>query len=199
MPNINLIQEQRQIAKARERKTKFALMGTLACGALCVMATAAFMLDAARLNIKASALEQKKEEMKPLLEELKQNKQEVAQMQPRIKTLEEATNFTAKWGRVLDYITVNTPPDSWLLKLKAFHQDRTKPLIVTFNGVSLTHEAVGELILRLQASPEFEQVDLKYTQPKFSDNGQKQFEFEVDAAMAGTKEVTEEVTEEETP
>lgn len=189
MPLINLIQEQRIEARARERKVQISLLATLGIGALCLVATGGLMLDAARLNMRAYALEQKQKEMKPLVEELAANTEEIERLQPRIQTLEEATDTTERWARILEYLTTNTPPDAWLNSVKGFQQDRTKPLVVTLNGVGLSQVAVGDLLLRIQANPEFESASLKFTQPKYALSGQKQFEFEIEASLANTAEV----------
>lgn len=187
MPLINLIKEQRLEAQRKERQVQIAMMATLGIGAVCMLATAGLMLDGARLNMKAASLEQKKKELEPLVEELNSNQDEIELLQPRIKTLQEAQTFSGKWGKILDYITTNVPQRTWLTNIKSFQQDRTKPLVVTFIGVSENNDLVGDLILRLESSEELENVKLKYTQPRMSQAG-KQLEFEVEADMVGTNE-----------
>lgn len=194
MPLVNLIHEQRLEARARERKVQLGVISTMAIGALCVLATMALMLDATRMNMKASALEKKQAEMEPMLKELQANKTEIAKLQPRIKTLEEAVMFSGKWGLILDHLTTNMPPQTWLTNMKAFQNDPKKPMTLTLNGVSTSQEAVGELILRMQANPEFEAVNLNFTQPKFL-QGEQQYEFEIAADLVKTAEETEEITE----
>lgn len=187
MPLINLIKEQRLELQRKERKVRMAMMGTLGIATLCMVTTAGLMLDAARLNMEAAAMEQKKKELEPLVAELDANNEEIEALQPRIVSLKEATNFTAQWGRILDHMTTNVPTGAWLTSVKAFQQDRTKPLVVTFNGISQTNDVVGDLILRIESSDDLENVRLKFTQPKFSSTG-KQLEFEVEADVVGTAE-----------
>lgn len=195
MPFINLIQEQRLAARAKEQQVRIGLMVTLGVGVVSLLGATALMFDAARLNIRAAALEQKQQDLEPMVAELDINAEEISKLQPRIKTLGEAQGFSAKWSRVLTHLTQNTPPETWLTKVSAFQQDRTKPMMVTFTGVSLTNEKVGALILRLEASEDLEAVTLKYTQPKFVDGGKDQLEFEIEAAMTGTSEEVETVEE----
>ena len=194
MPLINLIKEQRQKALKKERQVQFALMGTLGVGALCLVMVAAFMLDGARLNMRAAALEQQKRDLEPLIQELDTTTAEIERLQPRIKTLEEAQTHSAKWGRILDHLTTNTPDGTYLSTLKAFQQDRTKPLVVTMIGVSSTNELVGDLLLRLEMCEDLENVTLKYTQPRFVEGG-KQLDFEIDADVVGTSENEDQVKE----
>lgn len=190
MPLINLIKEQRLEARRKERQVRLTMLGSLGIGALCMVATAGLMLDSARLNVEASQLEQKAKELEPLVQELEANQTEIEALQPRIVSLEEATTFTAQWGRILDHMTTNVPQGAWLTSMKAFQQDRTKPLVVTFNGVSQSNDLVGDLILRIESCEELENVRLKFTQPKFSSTG-KQLEFEVEADVVGTSEESE--------
>ncbi|MDI9636608.1 PilN domain-containing protein [Kamptonema cortianum] len=194
MPLINLIQEQRQVARARERKARVALISTAGIGGLCILATGALMLDATRLHMKASALEKKEKELAPLVAELETNQETIEKLQPRIDTLTQAVLESDKWNRILNHLTTNTPPETWLTSVKGFQQDRKQPMVVTFLGVSTTQDKVADLILRLQLCAELENVQLKYTQPKVTETG-TQTEFEVTADVAGTKEETIEVKE----
>jgi len=187
MPLINLIQEQRIEARSKQKQVQIALFGTMGIGALTVLGTVALLLDATRLNLYAGALEQKKIEIQPTLDELTANQDALELMRPRVDTLETAQKDSTKWEEVLAYLTQNTPPSVWLTNVKAFKQDAATPMILTFNGVSLTQEAVGDFQYRLGSCKELENPQLKYTQPRFSDKF-RQFEFELSAEMVGTKE-----------
>ncbi|MBX3113308.1 MAG: PilN domain-containing protein [Fimbriimonadaceae bacterium] len=187
MPLINLIQEQRIEARSKQKQIQIALFGTMGIGALSVLGTLALMFDATRLNLYAGALEQKKIEIQPTLDELTANQEALDQMRPRVQTLETAQKDSTKWEEVLAYLTQNTPPTVWLTNVKAFKQDAATPMVLTFNGVSLTQEAVGDFQYRLGVCSELENPQLKYTQPRFSDKF-RQFEFELSADMKGTKE-----------
>lgn len=198
MPLINLIKEQRLEAKKKEQGVQIAVMATLGIGAVCLLATAGLLLDSARLNLQAGALEAKLQELKPIVDELEANNNEIEKLQPRLDTLEAAQKDSETWVKILEHLTVNTPNQTWLNTFKAFQQDRTQPLVITLNGLSQSQEAVGEFLLRLEASEDLENVALKYTQPKFSDSG-KHLEFELNADMVGTKEETSTAKEKATP
>lgn len=185
MPMINLIKEQRLVAQKRERQVQMAVMGTLGVGALCLIATAGLMLDAARLNIQAAVLEKQQKDLEPMLAELDKNKGAIDLMQPRIKTLKEAQETTGKWEKILEHLTTNTPEGTWLTSFKSFQQDKTKPMKVSLIGISKTQDLVGELILRLEMCPELQDVSLKFTQPRFSEKGNR-LDFELEASVAGT-------------
>lgn len=198
MPLINLIQEQRLVARSKQKQVQFAMLGTLALGALSVLGTVGLFLDTTRLNFQASALEQKKIELQPTLDELAANQEALETMRPRIETLDTARKDSTKWEEVLAYLTTNTPTDTWLTSVKAFKQDVTTPMILTFNGVSTKQEFVGEFQYRLGRCDELENPTLKFTQPRFSEKGQM-VEFEVTADMVGTKEEEEGAKEVKNP
>lgn len=190
MPLINLIQEQRLVARAKQKQVHFAMLGTLALGALSVLGTIGLFLDTTRLNMQAGALEQKKIELQPTLDELSKNEEALELMRPRIETLTTARKDSTKWEEVLAYLTTNTPNDTWLTSVKAFKQDVSTPMILTFNGVSSKLEYVGNFQYRIGLCDELENPTLKFAQPRFSEKGQM-VEFEVTADMVGTKEEEE--------
>lgn len=198
MPNINLIQEKRLAARQKAKQVQFALLGTMGVGAVCVLGAIALFLDATRMNLQAGALEQRKLELEPTLKELEANQAALETMRPRIETLDTARKDSTKWEEVLVYLTTNTPNDTWLTSVKAFKQDVTTPMILTFNGVSTKQEFVGDFQYRLGLCSELENPTLKYTQQKFSDKGQM-LEFELTADMKGTVQEAETATEVETP
>jgi Tfp pilus assembly protein PilN len=198
MPLINLIQEQRIVARAKQKQVQIAGFATLAIGAIAVLGTVGLFLDTTRLNLQAGALEQKKIEIQPTLDELTANQDSLDKMKPRIETLETARTDSTKWEDVLVYLTTNTPNDTWLTSVKAFKQDTKTPIVLTFSGVSTKQEHVGDFQYRIGSCEELENPQLKYTQPKFSDKGMM-LEFEVTAEMKGTKEETDEAKEVKKP
>lgn len=187
MPSINLIQEQRLVARAQQKQVQFAILGTGGLGALLFLAAVTLFLDTTRLNLEAVALQQKADELKPTLEELDKNQEALEAYQPRIETLNAARKDSTKWENVLAYLTTNTPGDTWLTSVKAFKQDVATPMVVTFNGVSTKQEFVGDFQYRLGLCGELEHPTLKYTQPRVTEKGQL-VEFEVTADMKGTKQ-----------
>ncbi|MCU0315430.1 MAG: PilN domain-containing protein [Fimbriimonadaceae bacterium] len=188
MPTINLIYEQRLQAKAVERKLKAGIMAIVGLGGLCFLATTFLMVDATRLHFEASALERKKKDLEPLLAELDANQTLLNELSPRLQTLTKAQDFTQKWSLILDHLTVNTPPGTWLTNVKASQTDKAKPLQVTLNGQSITNENIGNLMLRLETSEMLENVQLKFTNERPGQDGAKSLDFEIIADLSGSKE-----------
>ena len=192
MPFVNLIQEQRLEAQARERTLKTGLTVTMGIGVICLCATGFFMFDSIRLNLLAGSLEQKKAQLEPMMKELDANKAELANLEPRLETLTSATTFSKSWNRILEHLATNTPDEAWLNAVKTFQSDLKTPIEVTFNGVATTQETVGQFMLNLQASEDLENVNLKYTQPKMVEGGKQQFEFEITASIKGSAKTEDE-------
>lgn len=199
MPYINLIQEERLIAKQLEKRTRL-FQGTFAGSlALTMGIFGLFMVRAESLSGEEAALKEQSRKAQPLLEQIAANKRDLQELEPRLQTLEDARTMTGKWGTVLDYITTQTPNQTWLTALRASVTDLTKPVSVAFAGLSDRQELVGEYILRLQSCKDLENVQLRFTAEKPVANA-RAIEFEVNADLAGTaqkKALKEDSKEEE--
>ena len=58
---------------------------------------------------------------------------------------------------------------------------------VTFNGYSVNHDGIGELLLRLDKCTDLEGVTLKYSQERILEKEAKVLEFEISAVLAGRR------------
>lgn len=199
MPYINLIQEERLIAKQLEKRTRL-FQGTFAGSlALTMGIFGLFMVRAESLSGEEEALKEQSRKAQPLLEMIAANERDLQELEPRLQTLEDARTMTGKWGTVLDYITTQTPGQTWLTALRASVTDLTKPVSVAFAGLSDRQELVGEYILRLQSCKDLENVQLRFTAEKPVANA-RAIEFEINADLSGTaqkKALKEETKEEE--
>lgn len=188
MPYINLIREQRLADRKKENAVRGAFLATLATGGVAFLVAGGLFVDAARLTLESVATENRKKQLKPLLDELKKNQDELDQLKPRLETLQQAQAVTLKWGNVLDHLTKNTPDGLWLTGVRSFQQDRTKPLVITFAGMSTTQETIGKMILQLQQSKDIENVTFKGSSERSAENNAKYYEFEITADLAGSKQ-----------
>lgn len=186
MPLINLIHEQRLATRRSERKSQVLFLAFVG-----VMLTAAggFVLgtyEADRLHDEEASLQAQIDRAKPLLAQTEANQRQRSELMPRLSTLEDAQTTTERWGRVLGYLTTQTPPQAWLTGVRCLGSDPKKPIVLSFSGVALAQEPVGELILRLQNSDDLANVNLKFTQEKLIDQS-KATEFLVEADIVGTE------------
>ncbi|MBX3095290.1 MAG: PilN domain-containing protein, partial [Fimbriimonadaceae bacterium] len=113
------------------------------------------------------------------------NKAELAQLQPRLKTLETALVDTARWSRLMNHLAGNTPDGIWLTNVRCQNPDPSKGTMVQFTGNSQNQDLVGAFILRLNASEDLENVQLKFTQERIVEGG-KAIEFEISGDVVGT-------------
>jgi len=187
MPFINLIQEHVLAAKKERKRARVALscfcFATLLAGAAnayCIWQSEALDSDIAK--IKADT-----DKNKDMIAQIDDNRRQLLDLAPRLKTLSDAQMMTQRWSTILEHLSKQTPPGAWLTSMRTQGTDPTKPLSTSFQGLSTRQELVGEFILRLQACPELENVNLKFTQEKIVTNG-KGIEFDVSADIAGTAE-----------
>ena len=132
------------------------------------------------------------EHANPIIEQTLNNQRQTKMLMPRLTTLENAQETTERWSRVLEHVSTQTPPQVWLTGVRCQAPDPTKPILVSFQGLSLSQEPVGELILRLQNCADLDRLTLKYTQEKLIEQS-KATEFMVEADLVGTaRQVTQE-------
>lgn len=185
MPIVNLIQEQRNAVKQREQQVRMLFVGILAVGAISFLTAGFFTFETVRLHVRANALEKKKEELQPKMDQVVANEEALALLQPRLASLESATVSTEKWSSLLGHLTTNTPDGVWLTGVNALPPTNTTGVVIALTGLSMSQEAVGVYILRLEAAPELENVTLKYTQEKTGPEG-NWTQYEISAVLAGT-------------
>ena len=126
----------------------------------------------------------------PYLSGEKKVEKRLAEMGPKVATLENAQAATAKWQRVMEHLTQNTPPGIWLTNVRSTATDPKNPVQVSFTGLSGNQDSVGGYILRLQNCPELGDVNLKFTQEKATQFGPT-VEFEISGVVLGTQEEEE--------
>jgi Tfp pilus assembly protein PilN len=187
MPYVNLIQEQRLAAQANERKARsffFLFVGVLVVSG---GAFGAFSMDAMLVSHKAALIDAENKKNAPIVTQIDKNAKDLADLMPRLKTLEDAGIITGRWDRVLSHLSVQTPSSTWLTGLRCQGSDPTKPIQISLVGVGAAQSPIGEYIMRLQNSSDLENVHLKYTNEKLIST-QKAVEFEVDCDIAGSAE-----------
>jgi Tfp pilus assembly protein PilN len=186
MPFVNLIHEQRVAAERADRKSKLYFLAFVAVMLSSAGGFATLSFASKGVHDEEAALQAQIERAKPLIAQTKANNLEKESLTPRLSTLEDAVGDTARWNRVLTYLTTQTPNQAWLTSLRCASADPKKPVSVTFSGVAMSLEPVGETILRLQNSPDLGNVTLSYTQEKLI-QATKTTEFQVMADLIGTE------------
>ena len=187
MPLINLIHEQRQLVRQRERKVRVLLLATIGLGTFAFLSSGYFLFNAARYQVMVGALESKKRALDPLIKRLKANELDQRVLEPKLTTLTNATKATDQWYKLMNHLVVNVPPTVWLTNIKTTTAtDKDGGVSLVFGGYSLSHDEVGEFLLRLETCPELEGVTLRFSQERAVEKD-KMLEFEISAFLAGSK------------
>ncbi|MBS1716937.1 MAG: PilN domain-containing protein [Armatimonadetes bacterium] len=166
MPFINLIEEQRISIRREAHRARAMFMTFLGVLAVTTLGFTGCLIDQERLVGQESRLKAQIKEVEPLLNSIKENEDQYAELMPRLKTLQDATLVTSRWGRILDHVSRNVPESTWLTSMRCQNSDPEKPIEVSFVGVAKMQEPVGELIMRLQNSDDMTDVSLRFTQEK---------------------------------
>ena len=185
MPLINLIQEQRLALMREQRRARslFLLFTGTLVASVGTYGALAFQSD--RLEQEAAKLNTEIQRMAPLLAQIEKQDNERKALLPRLKSLEDAQATSERWSRILYHVSTQTPPDVWLTGFRSVSNDPSAPVMVTFQGMAMAQEPVGEFILRLQNAEDLERVNLKFTQEKLV-NATRTKEFQLEAAVVGT-------------
>ncbi len=198
MPYINLIAEQRKQKRDRERKARswfFAFLGVSVLG----LGTVGFLtLKAESASAEARSLQTKLDELRPHKEQIEGNEKVLMSLKPRLETLSKARLDTERWWRILDHASLVIPPETFFTRVKATAgNDLTKPVELAWTGMSVDQNLIGELMLRLQRSPDLAEVALKYTDQKRTPQGTG-LEFQIVCFVPGTEESTRAPKKEDT-
>ena len=117
-------------------------------------------------------LDQKLAKIKPTVDKIRQYEGEIAKLQPRLDLLSDSREQTLLWYTVLQDLARSMPANTWLSSVTTTRPAVTglarsqpvPPPTLSLRGVSVSQALIGETMLRLNQFPEFERVDLNYTQ-----------------------------------
>lgn len=197
MPSINMITARRAERKRLEKLIRVALV-VIFCEAVLVLLVFGFM--ATRLLTASWAidrLDRKLEELEPTVTAMKEYESGLEELKPRLDLLELSKSETLLWYDVLRDLGWSMPESTWLNSLTAVKtqpegspeqsSQRPPPITtITLRGVTVSQRLVGEAMLRLNQFPEFQKVDLNYTQ-KGTDAELDTLEFQIAALLRPTE------------
>src|SRR5579871_1980763 len=158
MPFVNLIQEHRLAIQADERKARtgfFVFVGALVISG---GSFGFFTMESIMVSKQAEAIEAQNKKNAPIVKQIDRNTKDLADLMPRMQTLQDAAVITGRWDRVLNHLAVQTPKDTWLTGLRCSASDPTKPIQVNLTGMGASQSPIGEFMLRLQNLADLENV-----------------------------------------
>ena len=187
MPYINLIQEQRLATQAGERKSRSFFLVFVSVLAVSGAAYGFLSVETLLVSRQAANVEAQNKKNEPIQKQIDANGDQLAELTPRMKTLEDAQIATDRWNRILNHLAVQTPQAAWLTGIRCQGSDPTKPIQVSFLAIATGQSPIGEFMLRTQNLKDLENVNLRFTNEKLISTA-KGIEFQIDAELAGTAE-----------
>lgn len=174
MPSVNMIALRRAEKKRLEKLvyiTLLVIVGELAL----TLAVVGFMT--ARVHADNSQIRQLDRDMariQPTVDKIRKYEAEIKDLEPRLELLGSSRDRTMLWHSILQDMGRCMPEKTWLNSMAttivsssdspASGGKSSSTATINLSGASVSQQLVGETMLRLNECPEFEKVDLTYTQ-----------------------------------
>jgi len=189
MPSINMIAPRRSEKMRLQRDIRRLVMVIIAeivC-AVCLGGWMCTMLWSTQIHV--MSLDSQLDKLQPVVKQIEDFESATNKLTPKLELLNHAKNQTMCWYNTLDKLTQSLPEATYLTRISttssAATADKQQETTVLLSGVSSAQSRVGETMMRLQAIPDFANVDLSFTR-KSGGKGTG-IEFEIDASMKSEK------------
>lgn len=183
MPSINMI-----AAKGAERKRLEQLLRITAIVIVGEVAIALFIFGfmttrVYSANQQMGELDKKLVQLQPTVNKIKDYGTEIKKLEPRLNLLDNSRQQTLLWHSVLKNLACSMPQNTWVSSLATTNNtaagtDSSKQMpstVVDISGTTTSQALVGETMLRMNKFPEFDKVELNYTQQNGTDNNLVEF------------------------
>ena len=120
--------------------------------------------------------------LQPVVKEIQHYEQPTATLNPKLTLLGQAKEGTMRWYNTLDKLSQSLPQSTYLTRISTAMADPKSPATVNLNGISANQAKVGEIMLRVNCIPDFNSVDLHFTQKTLLGNNSA-VEFEIGAQL----------------
>ena len=193
MSTINMISARRSEKKRLESNLRKLVLVIAAEVVIAVLLVGMFTVRICASRARTGDLDLMLAKLQPTVQKIESCESETAKLQPKLDVLISAKARTLRWSNLMDKLSEVLPGQTWLTRIAtvsdtaASHQAGPALMIVNLNGVSADQNQVGEAMLRLNSYPDFQRVDLHYTQKTMV--GQRlAIEFEIAAALKTGKD-----------
>ncbi|MDO8586540.1 MAG: PilN domain-containing protein [Armatimonadota bacterium] len=197
MPSINMIASRRSEKHRFERNMRRLMVVILAEVALGVLLGALFTIRICSTNQRISDLDVQLQKLQPTVRKIEDYEAATTMLKPRLQLLTDAQDKTTRWRKMLAELSHALPQRTWLTKLATNvpqpGQTGGGVITVSLNGVAADQNQVGEAMLRLNTYPDFERIDLHFTQGS-AVGKTKAVEFEIAASLKQDDKAKEGVT-----
>ena len=174
MPSVNMIAARRAEKKRLEKFIYVALV--VIVGELAIMlAVMGFMTARVHAdNSRIHGLDRDMARIQPTVDKIRKYESQIKELSPRLDLLSSSRDQTMLWHSVLQDLGRCMPEKTWLTSVatsvtssgsSSSSGGKSAPATtLNLGGSSVSQQLVGEAMLRLNQCPEFEKVDLTYTQ-----------------------------------
>jgi len=171
MPSVNMIAARRAEKKRLEKliyMTLVVIVGELAI----MLAVMGFMTARVHAdNSRIHGLDRDMARIQPTVDKIRKYESQIKELSPRLDLLSSSRDQTMLWHSVLQDLGRCMPEKTWLTSVatsvtsSSSSGGKSAPATtLNLGGSSVSQQLVGEAMLRLNQCPEFEKVDLTYTQ-----------------------------------
>ncbi len=183
MPSVNMIAPRRADKRRRERDMRRLVVVIIAELIFAVGLGGWVCTRMLTTGNRISELNDQIAKLKPIVKQIQEYDKAKKQLAPKLDLLNQAKSCTMRWYGTLDRLTQSMPDKTYLTRVSTTLDDKEGASVnVNLNGVSISQTRIGETMMRLHSIPEFESVNLHYTQNTMVE-GAPALEFEIGAVM----------------
>ena len=188
MPSINMIAPRRAEKRHLERDMRRLVLVILMEFACAVAIGGWVCTRLLTTHNRIADLDVQLTRLQPVVKQIEEYDKAAKLLAPKLELLNKAKDNTMRWYNTLDRLTQSLPQSTYLTRVNAKTNDKNgEGTTVNLSGVSISQAKIGETMLRLTSIPDFEKVDLHFTQATNIEGGSG-IEFEVGATMRGNEQ-----------
>ncbi len=186
MPSVNMIAPRRAEQMRLERDMRRLLVVIMAELVLAVGLGGWTCTKLLTTRSRTSELKLQLARLQPVVRQIENYENATKKLMPKLELLNAAKDQTMTWCSMLDRLTQSLPQSTYLTRVTtALSDKKNEGAKVTLTGISISQTKIGETMMRLHAIPDFEEVDLHFTQPTVVRKASA-IEFEIGAAIKST-------------
>jgi len=187
MPSVNMIAPRRAEKRRRERDMRRLVVVIIAELIFAVGLGGWIATRMLTTSNRIADLNTQISKLKPIVKQIEDYNDATSRLKPKLSLLNQAKDSTMRWYSALDRLTQSLPQSTYLTRVASM-ADNKEPSAVSVNltGVSISQERIGETMMRLHQIPEFESINLHFTQ-NTDVSGAPAVEFEIGAVLKNDK------------
>ena len=195
MPSINMIAARRSEKKRLETNVRRLLAVIVAEIVVGVLLGSVFTIKILNTRARIADLNVDLARLQPTVTKIENYEKLTAKLGPKLDVLSDAKTQTLRWYNLMGEMTEALPPETWLTRIATVSKTQTQEetgtapagIAVNFNGMSVNQNKVGDAMLNLNSYPDFERVDLNFTQ-KAAVGKLQTIEFEIAVLLKSDQE-----------